>query len=113
MGGDLGEGKWKWRGGALASDGVIYCFPHRSTHVLAIDPFKEMLMTLKNNFKKHPQELGRLFVKDEEECNETFYCSAVRKFGIEKVFKFLIEENTSPRIENGPTLLVATAFHYL
>ena len=28
----------------------------------------------------------------DEECNETFYCSAVRKFGIEKVFKSLIEE---------------------
>ena len=27
-----------------------------------------------------------------KECNETFYWSAVRKFGIEKVFKFLIEE---------------------
>jgi hypothetical protein len=34
-------------------------------------------------------------VKDDEDCNETFYntsCSAVQKFGIEKVFKFLIEE---------------------
>ena len=49
-------------------------------------------MTLRNNFRLHdPQELGRLFLKDEE-CNETFYCSAVRKFGIEKVFKSLIEE---------------------
>jgi hypothetical protein len=92
VGDDLGEG-WclKWQGGALATDGVIYCFPDRATQVLAIDPFKEMLMTLKNNFRQHPQELGLLFVKDEE-CNETFYCSAVRKFGIEKVFKSLIEE---------------------
>ena len=48
-------------------------------------------MTLRNNFRLHdPQELGRLFLKDEE-CNETFYDSAVRKFGIEKVFQ-LIEE---------------------
>jgi hypothetical protein len=91
VGGDLGEEKWKWQGGALAADAVIYCIPHRSTHVLVIDPFKEMLMTLKNNFRQHPQELGCLFVMDEE-CNETFYCSAVRKFGIEKVFKSLIEE---------------------
>ena len=47
-------------------------------------------MTLKNNFRLYPQELGRLFVKDEK-CDETFYDSAVRKFGIEKVFQ-LIEE---------------------
>jgi hypothetical protein len=47
-------------------------------------------MTLQNNFRQHPQELGRLFVKDEE-CDEIFYDSAVRKFGIEKVF-YLIEE---------------------
>ena len=39
---------------------------------------------------QYPEELGRLFVKDG--CNETFYGSAVRKFGIEKVFKFLVEE---------------------
>jgi len=91
VGGDLGEGDWKWRGGALASDGVIYCVPCYATQVLAIDPFREISMTLQDNFRKHPHELGRLFVKDEE-CNETFYNSAVRKFGIEKVFKFLVEE---------------------
>ena len=37
------------------------------------------------NFRTAP---CRLFVKDEE-CNETFYIGAVRKFGIEKVFKCL------------------------
>jgi hypothetical protein len=51
-------------------------------------------MTLKNNFRLYPQELGRLFVKDEK-CDETFYDSAVRKFGIEKVFQ-LIEECPPP-----------------
>ncbi|GAF78125.1 unnamed protein product, partial [marine sediment metagenome] len=61
------------------------------THILVIDPFKELSMTLQNNFRQHPQELGRLFVKDDEEYDETFYDSAVRKFGIEKVFE-LIEE---------------------
>jgi hypothetical protein len=90
VGGDLGRGNGKWKGGALASDGVIYCIPCYATQVLVIDPFREMKMTLKSNYKKHPQELGRLFVK-EEECNESFYDSAVRKFGIEKVFQ-LIEE---------------------
>jgi hypothetical protein len=91
VGGDLGDGCCKWQGGALAPNGIIYCIPHYSTQILVIDPFKEMSMTLQNNFRQHPQELGHLFVKDEE-CNETFYNSAVRKFGIEKVFKVLVEE---------------------
>ena len=35
---------------------------------------------------------GRIFLKDEEEeCDETFFESSLRKFGIEKVFE-LIEE---------------------
>jgi hypothetical protein len=90
VGDDLGERCIKWQGGALASDGVVYCIPCYSSRVLTIDPFKELSMTLQYNFRHHPQELGRLFVKDEE-CDETFYDSAVRKFGIEKVFQ-LIEE---------------------
>jgi hypothetical protein len=56
-------------------------------------------MTLQNNLRQHPQELGRLFAKDEEEgCDETFYDSAVRKFCIEKVFQ-LIEECCLPTDE--------------
>ena len=38
----------------------------------------------------YPDELGRLFLKDAE-CDETFFESSLRKFGIEKVFE-LIEE---------------------
>jgi hypothetical protein len=91
VGDDLGEGLVKWKGGALATDGVIYCIPFRSTQVLAIDPFKELAMTMHHIIHQYPEELGRLFVKDEE-CHETFYGSAVRKFGIKKVFKFLVEE---------------------
>ena len=92
VGDDLGERGCKWQGGALAIDGVIYCIPYCSAQILTIDPFKELSMTLQNNLRQHPQELGRLFAKDEEEgCDETFYDSAVRKFGIEKVFQ-LIEE---------------------
>jgi hypothetical protein len=93
VGGDLGEFGSKWIGGALATDGVIYCIPaYNNTQILAIDPFKEFSMTLQNNFIQHPQELGRLFAKKYDGRNETFYGSAVRKFGIEKVFKFLVEE---------------------
>jgi hypothetical protein len=93
VGDDLGgEGRVKWMGGALATtDGVIYCIQYCSTQVLAIDPFKELAITMQNNIHQYPEELGRLFAKDGG-CKETFYDSAVRKFGIEKVFKFLIEE---------------------
>ena len=82
MGDDLGEVNFKWNGGALATDGVISCcIPFSSKQILAIDPFKELTMTMQNNIIKYPEELGRLFAKDE--CNETFYGSMVQKFGIE------------------------------
>ena len=66
-------------------------------------------MSMHHIIHQYPEELGRLFVKDG--CNETFYGSAVRKFGIEKVFKFLFEE-CAPSEKNGPTLVVATS-HFL
>jgi hypothetical protein len=113
VGGVLGEeeGEWKWNGGALATDGVIYCIPYCSTQVLAIDPFKEISMTLQNNFRQHPQELGRLFVKGEGD--ETFYDSAVRKFGM-ILRKFLnLLKNVPPWTKNGLILLMATPFHSL
>jgi hypothetical protein len=91
VGDDLGgEGRVKWQGGALSTDGVMYCIPVSANQVLAINPFKELTMTMQNNILKYPEELGRLFAKDG--CNETFYGSTVRKFGIEKVFEFLVEE---------------------
>ena len=94
VGGDLGEQNWKWQGGALATDQAIYCIPICSTQILAIDPFRELAMTMQNNIQMYPEELGRLFVEKDEDggCHETFYGGAVRKFGIEKVFKFLVEE---------------------
>jgi len=36
VGDDLDPGFEKWKGGALASDGVIYCIPYCATQVLAI-----------------------------------------------------------------------------
>ena len=82
-------------GGALATDQAIYCIPVCSTQILAIDPFKELAMTMQSNIKMYPEELlGQLFAKKDEDggCHETFYGGAVRKFGTEKVFKFLVEE---------------------
>ena len=92
VGDDFGEEGFKWKGGALAANGVIYCIPYYTSRVLAIDPFKEFSATLQTNMTLYPDELGRLFLKDEEEeCNETFFESSLRKFGGEKVFE-LIEE---------------------
>jgi hypothetical protein len=82
----------KWQGGALATDGVIYSIPQDANQVLAIDPFKAFTATLQTNMTLYPDELGRIFLKDEEEqCDETFFESSLRKFGGEKVFE-LIEE---------------------
>ena len=91
VGDNLGTGNFfKWQNGALATDGAIYCFPSYFSRVLVIDPFKECSATLQTNIKLYPDELGRLFLK-EEECDETFFESSLRKFGDEKVFE-LIEE---------------------
>jgi hypothetical protein len=38
-----------WIGGALASDGVIYCAPFLSNRVLAIDPLRELSMKNERN----------------------------------------------------------------
>jgi hypothetical protein len=91
VGDDFGRQGDKWNSGALATDGAIYCVPSSSSQVLAIDPFKELSMTLQTNMNMYPQELGHLFVKDDEERDETFFESSLRKFGGKKVFT-LIEE---------------------
>jgi hypothetical protein len=39
----------KWLGGAVASDGIIYCMPWKASRVLAIDPFRDF----KKNLKSH------------------------------------------------------------
>jgi hypothetical protein len=48
-------------------------------------------MTLQTNMTLYPDELGRLFLKDDEEYNDTLFESSLRKFGGGEVFK-LIEE---------------------
>ena len=68
-------------------------------------------MTVQNNFRQHPQELGRQFVKGEGD--ETFYDSAVRKFGmILRIFLNSLK-NVPPWTKNGLILLMATPFHSL
>ena len=101
MGDDLGEGHYKYLGGALATDDVIYCIPYWTTEeqsylpfcprVLAIDPLKEISNILKYNFKQNPHmKLGDLFLKPHM-CNETVYEHLLRLFDTEKVFQ-LFEE---------------------
>jgi hypothetical protein len=70
-----------WIGGALASDGVIYCAPLCATQVLAIDPLRELSMTMKEMMRLYPDEIGRLFVQNNENNSESLFESAVRKFG--------------------------------
>jgi hypothetical protein len=109
VGDDLGTGSFKWKGGALATDGTIYCIPYCSSPVLAIDPFKEFSATLQTNMTLYPDELGRIFLKDEEKCDETFFESSLRKFGGDKVFE-LIEE-CPPWMQNGLAHIMATFHH--
>jgi hypothetical protein len=80
-----------WSGGALADDGVIYYAPFRAFRVLAIDPFRDLSVTIKDNIRLYPQELGRLFVQTGESYRESLFDSAVRKFGHDKAVGLLDE----------------------
>jgi hypothetical protein len=81
----------EWIGGALASDGVIYCAPFFSNRVLAIDPLRELSMTMKKKMILYPDELGRLFVQNNESYSESLFGSAVRKFGFARALCLLDE----------------------
>jgi hypothetical protein len=85
VGDEFGSGIFKWTTGASSSDRVIYCLPINATHVLAIDPFKELVITLQVNMQKFPEKLGLLFVQNK--YGKTTYENAVTKFGKEKVFQ--------------------------
>ena len=76
-----------WNGGAIGLDGAIFCMPSSTaTRVLVIDPFKEFVMNLEANLEQYPEELGRIFEKDDH--NTTYEC-AITKFGAEKVFEVI------------------------
>jgi outer membrane protein assembly factor BamB len=80
-----------WVGGALASDGVIYCAPSDANYVLAIDPLRELSMTMKKMIRSYPDEIGRLFVQNNEPYSESLFESAVRKFGFARALRLLDE----------------------
>ncbi len=59
------ENNW-WNGGAIGPAGVIFYMPSSaSTKVLVVDPLKEFIMDLQANLEQYPEELGRLFEKDD------------------------------------------------
>ena len=54
VGDDLGDGDFKWVGGALATaDGAIYCIPYCSNHILVIDSFKELSIIRRQHLSYH------------------------------------------------------------
>jgi hypothetical protein len=95
VGGDLAgernDDNWQVGGALAMTDGVIYCVPTFSSRILAIDPFQECSTILQTNMTLYPNDLGRLFLKDEE-CDETFFESSLRKFGGDKAVFQLIEK---------------------
>ena len=40
------SGNFKWQGGVLASDGIIYGIPHNATQVLRFDPLTQQATLL-------------------------------------------------------------------
>jgi len=102
-----------YTGGALATDGVIYCIPLSANQVLAIDPLGEFSLETKANMEEHPEELGFLFRINDANANNTdtdtdtdtdalsnqtnFDC-AVTKFGMQKVLG-IVQEHMPPAKE--------------
>ena len=86
---DLGHHRSKWRGGCAAPPVIIYCLPERANMILAIDPLKEYVLSLKMNMKEHPEQLGHLFHPSDDIPDDTNFDRAVTKFGQKKVLELL------------------------
>jgi len=85
------QDEYGWLGGALANDGVIYFVPYQANQVLAIDPLKELSMTMKKYLRRYPEKLGRLFRQSGKSYSESLFESAVRKFGYARALSILDE----------------------
>jgi hypothetical protein len=70
---------------------VIYCAPAIADRILAIDPLRELSMTVKKMIRSYPAEIGRLFVQNNEPYSESLFESAVRKFGFARALRLLDE----------------------
>ena len=80
-------------GGALATDGIIFCISHGAKQVLTIDPLGEFSLVTKTKMEEHPEELGFLFrINDTDTTsNRTYFDCAVTNFGIRKVLEIVQE----------------------
>ena len=83
--------EFKWSGGCAAQDGIIYCLPCNANRILAIDPLKEYVLSLKNNMEQFPEKLGCIFQPSDDIPDETNFDRAVTKFGLNKVLEVLDE----------------------
>ncbi len=103
VGTNFGDEFSKWSNGVVAGpDSEIYCIPCNATGVLVINPFKEFAMRLQDDMKLYPQELGRLFEKDDKGI--TFYERSVTKFGIKKVSEVIRDCIPSEIVHSGAYL---------
>ena len=97
----------KWSGGALATDGVIFCIPLITNQVLSIDPLGEFSVATKTNMEEHPEELGFLFRINGTDTggtprtasNQRYFGCAVTKFGMQKVLEIMQEHTMAPANE--------------
>ena len=83
----------KCGGGALAPNGVIYCFPLGAhNRILSIDPLEDFSLILARHMENNPGGLGHLFqIIEGPEGSVPLFGDAVVKFGEEKVLKVLEE----------------------
>ena len=92
-----------------------------SRGVLAIDQLRELPTTMKEMIRSHPNELGCLFVKDDEAYNsESFFSRAKKKFGYAIALRLLYvclpsddEWDDLHRNVNSFPLLVLAASDYV
>ena len=89
VGKDFGSKNFKWYGGCLASDGVVYCMPANATRILSIDPWKDYTSSMKNSMEEHPEQLGCLFQPSNDIPEVTNFDRVVTKFGRKKVLEAL------------------------
>ena len=94
VGDDFDDMSWsyRWYGGSLASDGVIYCIPNDTKRILCIDPFRAFMLYMKKSVEDHPEQLGCLFQSSIDSIpDKTNFDCAVVKFGYKKILKMLHE----------------------
>ena len=97
-------------GVSASSNGVLYCIPFDSDQILAIDPYKEYVESLRQKIEQYPNSLGGLFMEIEDDHEHSNYESALTKFGVQGVFQ-AIDKSIPSRVNykgaSLPSFLVA------